>query len=214
VGPGCVEVEEGGAPSPASAAAHQATWSAGSRVVSGSRSSRSAGASSQRGRRLRLNMNLDRLGERADLRAQTAQLASQLSSAASAYRASRRRPGWVPRPATRRRLHRRPSVNWVSSIGGSGLPRGTDAGVRRPPAEGDGPRASARARLAPRPHRRYLARRPTERHDPGSRGAEPPSESVATGVYANPCRRGPAARLSCRADRRGLDADRVFRARR
>ena len=49
---------------------------------------------------LRLNMNLDRLGrERADLRAQTAQLSSQLSSAASASRIQRlaaKRLRWVP----------------------------------------------------------------------------------------------------------------------
>ena len=49
---------------------------------------------------LRLNMNLDRLGrERDDLRAQNAQLSSQLSSAASATRIqglAARRLGWVP----------------------------------------------------------------------------------------------------------------------
>jgi cell division protein FtsL len=49
---------------------------------------------------LGLNMNLDRLGrERADLRAQNAQLSSQLSSAASAARIqalAARRLGWVP----------------------------------------------------------------------------------------------------------------------
>lgn len=49
---------------------------------------------------LRLNMDLDRAGrERADLRAQTAALSSQLSSAASAARIQRlamRRLGWVP----------------------------------------------------------------------------------------------------------------------
>jgi cell division protein FtsL len=49
---------------------------------------------------LRLNMDLDRLGQqRNDLRAQTAQLSSQLSSAASAARIqglAARRLGWVP----------------------------------------------------------------------------------------------------------------------
>jgi cell division protein FtsL len=49
---------------------------------------------------LRLNMNLDRLGrERDNLRAQNAQLSSQLSSAASAARIqglAARRLGWVP----------------------------------------------------------------------------------------------------------------------
>ena len=48
---------------------------------------------------LRLNMKLDRLGrERADLRAQNAQLSSQLSSAASAPRIQRlaaKQLGWV-----------------------------------------------------------------------------------------------------------------------
>jgi cell division protein FtsL len=48
---------------------------------------------------LRLNMKLDRLGrERADLRAQTAALSSQLSSAASAPRIQRlaaKQLGWV-----------------------------------------------------------------------------------------------------------------------
>ena len=48
---------------------------------------------------LRLNMKLDRLGqERADLKAQTATLSSQLSSAASAPRIQRmaaKRLGWV-----------------------------------------------------------------------------------------------------------------------
>jgi cell division protein FtsL len=49
---------------------------------------------------LRLNMDLDQLGrQRADLRAQNAELSSQLSSAASAARIqalAARRLGWVP----------------------------------------------------------------------------------------------------------------------